>query len=113
MIDTHAHLNFPQFDKDREDIIFKCLKNNISIINIGTNYQTSCDAIEIAKKYNLYASIGLHPLDIEESFNCEAYKKLFCDKVVAIGETGLDYWYKPKGKARREEYKEKQKLIFI
>jgi len=114
MIDTHAHLNFSQFDKDRKDIISKCLDNNISIINIGTDYKSSCDVVEIAKEYNLYASIGLHPLDIlEEDFDCEKYKKLVCDKVVAIGEAGLDYWYKPKGKAKRELYKEKQKQTFI
>lgn len=113
MIDTHAHLNFSQFDKNREEIISKCLNNNISIINIGTNYKSSCDVIEIAKKYNLYASIGLHPLDINEDFDEKKYKELFCDKVIAIGETGLDYWYKPKGKEKRNIYKEKQKQIFI
>jgi TatD DNase family protein len=113
MTDTHAHLNFLNFNKDRKDIISKCLDNNISIINIGTDYKSSCDVIEIAKEYNLYASIGLHPLDIEEGFNYDKYKDLFCDKVVAIGETGLDYWYKPKGKAKTEVYKEKQKQIFV
>ncbi len=113
MIDTHAHLNFSQFDKNREEIISKCLNNNISIINIGTNYKSSCDVIEIAKKYNLYASIGLHPLDIDEDFDNKKYKELFCEKVIAIGETGLDYWYKPKGKEKRATYKEKQKQVFI
>jgi TatD DNase family protein len=114
MTDTHAHLNFLNFDKDRKEIISQCLANNISIINIGTDHKTSCDVIEIAKEYNLYASIGLHPLDApEEEFDYDAYKKLICNKVVAIGETGLDYWYKPKGKAKREAYKEKQKETFI
>lgn len=114
MIDTHAHLNVSQFDKDRKDIIFKCLSNNVSIINIGIDYQSSCDAIEIAKEYNLYASIGLHPLDItNEDFDYDKYKELVCDKVVAIGETGLDYWHKPKGAAKRELYKNKQKEVFI
>jgi len=114
MIDTHAHLNVSQFDKDRKDIILRCLANNISIINIGIDYKSSCDAIEIAKEYNLYASIGLHPLDApEEEFDYDAYKKLICDKVVAIGETGLDYWHKPKGKSKREAYKENQKRLFI
>ncbi len=113
MIDTHAHLNFSQFNKDRKEIISKCLEKNISIINVGTDYQSSCDVIKIAKEYNLYASVGLHPSDIEEGFDCEKYKELVCDKVVAIGETGLDYWRKPKAKTKREEFKEKQKQEFI
>ena len=113
MIDTHAHLNFSQFNEDRKDIISKCLDNNISIINIGTDYNSSLEVIKIAEEFNLYASIGLHPLDIEEGFDYDKYKTLINNRVVAIGETGLDYWYKPKGKAKREEYKEKQKQIFL
>jgi len=113
MIDTHAHLNFSQFDEDRKDIISKCLDNNISIINIGTDYNSSLEVIKIAEEFNLYASIGLHPLDIEEGFDYDKYKTLINNRVVAIGEAGLDYWYKPKGKAKREEYKEKQKQIFL
>jgi len=113
MIDTHAHLNFSQFDKDRKDIISKCLDKDISIINVGTDYKSSCDVIQIAKEYNLWASIGLHPSDIEEGFDYEKYKELICDKVIAIGETGLDYWRKPKAKTKREEFKQKQKQIFI
>ncbi|HQM24621.1 MAG TPA: TatD family hydrolase, partial [Candidatus Pacearchaeota archaeon] len=113
MIDTHAHLNFSQFNEDRKDIISKCLDNNISIINIGTDYNSSLEVIKIAEEFNLYASIGLHPLDIEEGFDYDKYKTLINNRVVAIGEAGLDYWYKPKGKAKREEYKEKQKQIFL
>lgn len=113
MIDTHAHLNFPQFHKDRNEIISKCLENDISIINIGTDYKSSIEVIDIAKEHNLYASVGLHPLDTDQEFDYDKYKSLINEKVVGIGETGLDYWYKPKGKARLKEYKEKQKQAFI
>ncbi|GMX58582.1 MAG: TatD family hydrolase [Candidatus Microsyncoccus archaeolyticus] len=113
MIDTHAHLNFPQFHKDRNEIISKCLENNISIINIGTDYKSSEEVIDIAREHNTYASIGLHPLDADQDFDYDKYKALINNKVVGIGETGLDYWYKPKGKARLEEYKKKQKEIFV
>ena len=67
LIDTHAHLNFSAFDKDRDILIKKCLKNNIWMINIGTNYEASKKAIEIAKKYEkgVYASIGLHPINLD------------------------------------------------
>jgi len=115
MIDTHAHLNFSQFDKDRKEVISECLKNNISIINVGIDYQSSEEVIGMAEEYEtgIYASIGLHPLDADQGFDSEKYKELNCGKVVAVGETGLDYWYKPKGKAKRESYKEKQKEIFV
>lgn len=113
MIDTHAHLNFPQFYKDRNEIISKCLENNISIINIGTDYKSSVEVIDIAKEHNLYASVGLHPLDADQGFDYDEYRTLINDKAVGIGETGLDYWYKPKGKAKLEEYKARQKEIFI
>jgi len=115
MIDTHAHLNFSQFDKDRKEVISECLQNNIAVINVGIDYQSSKEVIGMAEEYEagIYASIGLHPLDADQGFDSEKYKDLNCDKVVAVGETGLDYWYKPKGKAKRESYKEKQKEIFV
>lgn len=133
MIDTHAHLNFSAFDNNREELINELIKNNYSVINIGTNYYSSQKAIEISIKYNLmYASVGLHPLNIESTYLIKKYgpsgtkeNKLESEylinsykdiassnKVVAIGEIGLDYWYKPKGSNEREEYKKKQEKVF-
>jgi len=149
MFDTHAHLNFKAFDKDREEIIQKCLQENIWMINVGTNFFSSKLAVDIANKYEkgVYASVGLHPMNIkinekfkiqpclpagrnaklqfevqnynkedtlEEKFDYKEYKKLAQDKkVVAIGEIGLDYYHKPKTKIRLEEFKNKQKEIFL
>ena len=139
MFDTHAHLNFKAFDKDREKIIQKCLQENIWMINVGTNFFSSKLAVEIANRYQegVYASVGLHPINIsnlksqnaksqskiqncdkedvlEEDFDYERYKKLAeKKKVVAIGEIGLDYYYKPKTKQKLEEFKSKQKEIFL
>ena len=87
LIDTHAHLNFSDFDSDRYQIIQKCLDNNIWIINVGTDLESSRKAIEIAQK-GVYASVGLHPLN-EEMFDIKSLAQL--DSVVAIGEAGLDY----------------------
>ncbi|MCD6429244.1 TatD family hydrolase, partial [bacterium] len=133
MFDTHAHLNFKAFDKDRDQIIKKCLQENIWMINVGTNFFSSKIAVEIANKYEkgVYASVGLHPINIktnskfkiqnynkedvlEEEFDYEKYKRLAQNKkVVAVGEIGLDYYYKPKTKKRLEEFKNKQKGIFL
>lgn len=114
MIDTHAHLDFPDFDKDRDFLIKKCQESNIKIINPGTNYETSVKAIELANKYkNVYAGLGLHPSDIADGFNYEDYKKLINKKVVAIGETGLDFWRLPKTEETKKIEIEKQTEIFI
>ena len=131
IIDTHAHLNFLEFDKDKDKLIEKCLKEGIGMINVGTNLQSSKKAIEIAEKYSgISASIGLHPLNIdseflknkgysgeaesflEKDFDYDAYKSLKNEKVVAIGEIGLDYWYRPKGTGKKELFKQEQKRIF-
>ena len=99
-IDTHAHLNFDDFKKDRFDIISKCLQNNVGMINVGTTFLDSKTATEIAQEYDkgVYASVGLHPLYVEEEdFNIDDFRELAkAKKVIAIGEAGLDYFYKSK-----------------
>ena len=133
LVDTHSHLNFPAFDKDRNEIIKKCLESEIWVINVGTNFETSKKAVEITTKYEkgVYASIGLHPIDLdtglikiktdekegshfEKKFDYEKYKNLAkSEKVVAIGEIGLDYYWKPKTKRKLELFKEKQKDLLL
>lgn len=101
--DTHAHLNFEDFDEDREEVIRRSLKEGLSIINVGTNYQTSRKAVEIAEshKEGIYAAIGLHPLNREEGFDYKRYKEMAqSDKVVAIGEIGLDFYSERKNQKR-------------
>ncbi len=137
IIDTHSHLNFNAFKDDSEEVIKKTLDDNIWIINVGTKYETSQKAIEIAEKYGegVYAAIGLHPIYAaaefmkvktdpdegeflihEQDFNKEKYKRLALSgsrRVVAIGEIGLDYYYKPKTTGKLVQFKEKQKQIFL
>jgi TatD DNase family protein len=116
LIDTHAHLNFDTFKDDADEVIRRSLTNNIWMINVGTNFESSKKAVEIAEKYKkgVYAAIGLHPIDIDKGFGYEKYKNLaMSKKVVAIGEIGLDYWKKPKTKKKLAVFKEKQKEIFL
>ncbi len=118
LFDSHTHLNFAAFNADREEVIKKCLDDNVWMLNVGTNYETSKKAIEIAEKYpeGVYAAIGLHPINLdEEDFDYEKYKKLALSskKVVAIGEIGLDYWYKPKTKRKLALFKQKQKELLL
>ncbi|MDI6591763.1 MAG: TatD family hydrolase [Patescibacteria group bacterium] len=133
LIDTHSHLNFAAFDKDREEVIKRCLDNDIWMINVGTNFETSKKVVEIAERYGkgVYAAIGLHPINLdtglvkikvdelegeyfEREFNFKKYKDLAqSEKVIAIGEIGLDYWRRPKTKKKLAEFKQKQKDLFL
>ena len=121
LIDTHAHLDFSQFDKDREKIIKELEELDIKVINVGSHKQACLDSIELAKKHkNIYAAVGIHPHDAEEvkdipeliKFLKSLVKK---DKVIAIGECGLDYYSFDQGKFRKDlnpETKNKQKEVF-
>lgn len=108
--DSHSHLNFPQYNEDREEIIKEMQKKGFATICVGTDEKTSRESVELATKYkNIWATIGLHPTD-EEEFDKEIYKEMLTDKVVGIGECGLDYF---REKNRTKEDKERQKKIFI
>ena len=147
IIDTHSHISFKAYDNDREEVIKRTQKEGVVCIDVGTKYETSKQAIELAEKNEgIYAAIGMHPIHIKtdllklkmdedegaftplgEEFDVERYRKLFFDsvkraegpeepkqrRIVAIGEIGLDYYYKPKTKTRLEQFKEKQKQVFI
>ena len=96
-IDTHCHLDFKQFDSDREKVIQRAIKNKINrIISIGTDLKSSKKAIELAEKFAvIYAAVGIHPNDCSQIENktFDQIKKLTeHNKVVAIGEIGLDYY---------------------
>jgi len=95
LIDTHAHLNFEAFNSDRDEVIERCQKKGMSIINVGAQFETSKLAVELAEIYsNLYVAIGLHPLHVfDEEFNETDYQDLINEKVVAVGEIGFDYYH--------------------
>jgi len=115
-IDTHAHLNFEAFKTDYPQAIDRAFAADVrGIINIGSNLETSKKAIEIAEKYptGVYAAIGLHPIHTkDEKFNEEEFIKLAKNKkVVALGETGLDYYYDRSTKVLQKEVFERHLKI--
>lgn len=107
LIDTHTHPQFPQYDKDRDEVIKRALDKKIGLICVGTDFQMSQKAIELAEQYDgMYATVGLHPND-EEEFDREKYLEMLKhEKVIAIGETGLDY-YRTKGEDKLKKQKER------
>ena len=99
LFDTHAHLNDPAFDEDREELMAGLAEKGIGyVMNAGCSLASSRDIVRMAENYPwLYASVGSHP-DSADEVNEEViqeYRKL-CElspKVKAIGEIGLDYYY--------------------
>lgn len=66
MIDTHSHLNFKAYDTDREEVIKRTQKEGVVCIDVGTKYETSKRAIELAENYEgIFAAIGMHPIHIK------------------------------------------------
>jgi len=132
LIDAHAHLNFHAFKKDLEEVLKRC--QNMKVINIGSQYPTSRLALELARKNkNMFASVGLHPVHVleQERDKNEIREKIEMsddeqlagirellksdkdNRIVAIGETGLDYFHIKTNKHSAEEIKQAQKDIFI
>ena len=97
LIDSHAHLTLPRFDDDREMVIQRAREAGLKhIITVGLEIEDCRKAILLADKYDfIFASIGIHPHDVK-SIDPKTYsllKKLSAhEKVVAIGEIGLDFY---------------------
>jgi TatD DNase family protein len=114
-IDIHAHLPFKEFDADRALLISDMREKEIGVINVGTGFQTSKEAVEMAEaNENMYATIGVHPIDEKTGdFNVEDFAKLVVHpKVVAIGECGLDYARLLTDSGQALEEKLRQKALF-
>jgi TatD DNase family protein len=103
MIDTHAHLDFEDFDTDREEVIQSALDSGVfTIVNIGTDLKSSIRCVELADTHDcIYAVVGFHPHD-SRNFDKPGKEHIARlaqhPKVVAIGEIGLDYYrdYSPR-----------------
>ncbi len=93
--DIHSHIYFPQFDADRAEEIKKIRDAKIGTITIGTDFETSSNAIKIAEENpGFFSCIGQHPGDMEKDSVFDERLRELADneKVVAIGECGLDYF---------------------
>ncbi len=98
IFESHAHYDDEQFNKDREALFKKLPDEGIQyVINIGANLRSSRRSIEMAKRYPfIFTSVGVHPHDVKEmkEENLEHLIHMAAyEKVVAIGEIGLDYYY--------------------
>ena len=108
LIDTHAHLDFPDFARDLEDVLRRADQADIKrILTVATSIDGSRRAIELAEKYpSVYAAIGVHPSHVEEATDdvITPLRELAQNpRVVAIGETGLDYHHLPSEEVAKEK----------
>ncbi|MBU1119339.1 TatD family hydrolase [Patescibacteria group bacterium] len=131
LIDTHAHLEFKDFDNDREEVIKRAFDASVTkIITVGCDFLSHKKATDIAQKYNgVYACVGFHPDEVDRvggninGMEVDDYKSVQekvkahlssaleeSSKIVAIGECGLDYSRLKKGK--EGDSKKKQEILF-
>lgn len=112
IIDTHCHLDFPDYDNDREVLIKNTLEACVGMITIGTDLESSKKAVEIAEKYDgIFATIGVHPHEANKEFPKKKFYELIKNKkVVGVGECGLDFFRIEKDE---EKTKKLQNDLFI
>lgn len=116
LVDTHCHLNHKDFNDDREDIFKEIEENMEFVVNIGYDLSSSRKSVEYAEKYkNVYATVGLHPTDIGDEWNPIVENALLemgkNEKVVAIGEIGLDYHWMTKNESIQKQWFREQMEI--
>lgn len=109
--DSHAHLDDEAFDKDREELLAQLEHDLDGVINAGCDAASSAKAVELAQRYDfIYAAVGYHPENlagIPADYLQQLAQWAQLPKIVAIGEIGLDYYWK------ENEPREVQKRIFL
>ena len=112
LIDTHAHLDFPELYNRLDEVLKNALENGVKrIVTISTNLNKINKIIEISKNYEeVYHTVGVHPNEVLKDKNNSNYEMILNlsknEKCVGIGECGLDYHY-------RNDSKAEQKASFI
>jgi len=111
MIDSHCHLEFGDFDRDREDVIEKSRQKIDAVVDSSARIETSKDVINLHEKHSdfIFPTLGLHPKEAAKTSEHEIseYRKFIeekIDKIVGIGEVGLDYHH-VKGEGNRKRCK--------
>ncbi len=109
LFDSHCHFNDEKYDNDRDKIIQEAFESGVTKMTCaGYNIESSIQAIELSKQYDyIYATSGISPNDMDDADKLEELEKLLLtEKVVAVGEIGLDYYW-------NKDNKEEQKQLFI
>jgi len=109
--DAHSHLNFPQYNEDRDEVIAGMSDEGVWTITVGTDENTSREAVALSNQHDhLFATVGIHPTDVSGGFDKSVFDEFINEtKVAGVGECGLDY-FRLEGDV--DKVKEKQKEIF-
>lgn len=104
-IDTHSHLNLPQFADDKEEVLARMRDADVGTFTVGVSLETSKNAIALVQKHSevLGAIIGVHPTDTDEQFDSGVYASLLNEHVVGVGECGFDYFRTPKKEVHAQQ----------
>ena len=108
IFDTHAHYDHRRFDEDRESLVASLPEKGVGLVlNPGISLETSRAAADLARRHrHVYAAAGIHPkyvLDLPEDWRETLRALAGEEKVVAIGEIGLDFYWEKESAARQEE----------
>jgi len=115
-IDTHAHLDFPEFKNEVHQVLGRAMQVEVRrVLNVGVNLDSSKKSVDLARKYpEVFAAVGIHP-HLAMDLDIEAKQRLLTlanhQKVVAVGETGLDYYYL-KRSSQFSKYPGREQQIF-
>jgi TatD DNase family protein len=117
LIDTHAHLDYKEYDPDRAEVIARAAEAGVTeIISIGTRLDSSARAVELAENFpTIWATVGLHPCDVDHAPDdaVDRLRELAQSlRVVAVGEIGLDYHYLAEDPVAMAANKERQARFF-
>ena len=116
IFDTHAHYDDSRFDEDRDEFIASLSEKGVShIVNCGCDFKSSLTTVALAEKYDfVYAAVGVHAHEAEEATEgdlTEIESLYEREKVVAVGEIGLDYHYDFSPRERQLEIFERQLIL--
>lgn len=116
IFDTHSHYDDEKFSADRDEVLFRLHENGVcGVIDCGCDKASSLEAIKLSEKFGfVYAAIGVHPHEAAEAKHrdLEELKALYSkEKVVAVGEIGLDYHYDFSPRSIQLEFFEKQLIL--
>jgi TatD DNase family protein len=119
LIDTHAHLDYPEYQADFDEVLDRAAQAGVTrIMTIGTSIEGSRRAVALASEHeSIFATVGVHPTDLSDVGVDDVRPALrqICSaaaKVVAIGETGLDYHRLPKDMAEASRIQDRQHRLF-
>jgi TatD DNase family protein len=117
LIDTHAHLDYSDYDPDRAEVIARATAAGVTeIISIGTRIESSTRAVELAENFpNIWATVGIHPSEVDDAPDNAVdhlRARAQSSRVVALGEIGLDYHHLPESPAEIDANKSRQARLF-